>query len=149
MTISISIHAILSQVLAQSALRSLSDGQRPPMLNPDQSPALRALARGAFARVCLQMGPAINDCNIDNLDNTDNSDADLLQIETDDRRTVNPVALRLLIEHAIGAHILSEIYAGVNDEASALFSDDFEASLRALRTHTRLPVPSSLIRPYP
>lgn len=146
MTISISIHAILSQVLAQSALRSLSDGQHPPMLNPDQSPALRALVRGAFARVCLHMGPALTDCNADL---TDDPDSDLLQIETDDRRTGNPVALRLLIEHAIGSHVLSEIYAGTSDDASTLFADDFETSLRTLRAHTRLPVPSSLIRPYP
>lgn len=144
--ISISTDAIMAQVLAQAAMRNRLSSTRPAVLTTDHGAALRALAQGAFSRVCLVMAPVLADCNADAVDPVNG----MLTMDVDDRGllTLNPVALRVVIEHAIAVHILSEAYAGTDAGASAVFAADFEESMSLLRRAMREPSRGTRIHPW-
>lgn len=61
----------------------------------------------------------------------------------------DPVVLRLLIEHAFTAFILSEIYSPSDASISSLHADDYAASLRRLTRTVTSAAPSVRLRPYP
>ena len=144
--ISISTDAILAQVLAQAAMRNRLSATRPAVLTTDHGEALRALARGAFSRVCLVMAPVMSDCNVDAEDCTEG----MMRMEIDDHGllTLHPMALRAVIEHAIAVHVLSEAYAGTDAEASEVFARDFEESMSLLRRSMREPFRGARIRAW-
>lgn len=142
MIISLSINAIKSEVLAQTALRSHLRDYYPPMLEDEHADKLPNLARGIFAQVCLSIAPALRNCNV-------GEESDILQLELDDNLPCNAIALRLLIEHAISSKMLAEIYAGTDNEASAVFEQDYTAGMRCLRQSIQIPYsPSIQIIPH-
>ena len=142
MIISLSINAIKSEVLAQTALRSHLRDYYPPMLEDEHAEKLPNLARGIFAQVCLSIAPALRNCNV-------GEESDILQLELDDNLPCNVIALRLLIEHAISSKLLAEIYAGTDNEASEVFEQDYTAGMRCLRQSIQIPYsPSIQIIPH-
>lgn len=129
-------------MLAQTALRSHMSDYYPPMLAEEHEDCLSRLARGAFGQVCLTIAPMLTDCN------ADDRESDLLQLDIDDGYRGNPVALRLLIEHAVATKMLSEVYAGTDAAASAQFGDDFSETMSLLRRSLKIPYnPSIRIEP--
>ena len=84
------------------------------------------------------------DCNADEMD------GDLLQLDFHDDININPIALRLLIEHAISSRLLSEIYTGTDNDAAERFESDFCATLQRLRSCLKPKYnPGDRILPYP
>lgn len=150
MTFSLSINAILTQVLAETALRHLLHHDRPALLTADHREALATLARATFGMICLALIPAITDCSLGK--DTDTAadispDHDLLQADINTPAHVNPVALRLLLEHAIASHILAEAYAGSDTHLSATFAREYDTALQRARTTLTLGTPRASIIP--
>lgn len=89
-------------------------------------------------------------------DTSDTSDtsvtppADLLITFTlRDNCMADPVVLRLLIEHAVTAFILSEIYSRDDATTSALHADDYAATLHRITRTVSAANPPTRLRPYP
>lgn len=144
MKISLSIHAITAQVLAQTALRSHLRDYYPPMLHPEHADQIPPMVRGAMGEVCLAMAPWLADCDLG-----EETESDLMQLDFDENCRCNLIALRLQIEHAIVARMLAAIYSGTDNEASALFERDFQESLQRLRRSLHpLYTPGALITPH-
>ena len=142
MIISLSINAIKSEVLAQTALRSHLRDYYPPILEDEHAEKLPQLARGIFAQVCLSIAPALRNCNV-------GEESDILQLELDDNLPCNAIALRLLIEHAVSSKMLTEIYAGTDSEASAIFEQSYSTDIQHLRKSVQIPYsPSAQIIPH-
>lgn len=133
MRISLSIEAIRAQVLAQTALRSHMSDYYPPMLAEEHEEYLSRLARGAFGQVCLAIAPMLTDCEVGD------DGEDLMQLEIDDCIAGNPVALRLLIEHAVAAKMLSQIYSGTDNDAGEIFESDYVETMSLLRRGVKMP----------
>ena len=66
-----------------------------------------------------------------------------------DNCMADPVVLRLLIEHAFTAFILSEIYSRDNATTSALHADDYAATLHRITRTVSAANPPTRLRPYP
>lgn len=147
-TLSVSISAVTAQVLAQAALRYHAGRPQPGLLSDDRAPAIECLIRAAAAMVCTAMMPEIIGCP-DFETSPGDSGSDLMQFELRDTCGANPVALRLLTEHALYAHTLAEIYAGTDEEASATFAADFNAALRKISDAVRRPCTTTRFRPFP
>lgn len=66
-----------------------------------------------------------------------------------DNCMADPVVLRLLIEHAFTAFILSEIYSRDDATTSALHADDYAATLHRITRTVSAANPPTRLRPYP
>lgn len=146
MTFSLSVNAILTQVFAEAALRHHLHANRPALLTMDHREALATLARSAFGMICLALIPAVTECSL-GADPSTETDIDLLQADIDTPAHISPIALRLLMEHAIASHILAEAYAGSDPQLSATFSREYDTALQRARTSLTLPTPSATILP--
>lgn len=139
MTFSLSINVILTQVLAEAALRHHLKTDRPALLTLDHREALATLARGAFGMICLALMPAITDCTLGTDDAYPGTGHDLLQADIDIPSDISPVALRLLLEHAMASHILAEAYSGTDPHLSDTFRQEYDTALRSARSALTLP----------
>ncbi len=171
MTIALSINALTDNILALAAMRRAVSGNS-AALSRDQRPAIARLARGAAASVALALMPEITGCNV--LDEPDpfspaangggntsqGNDAgeiagdtappdEIITFTLRDNCTADPVVLRLLIEHAFTAFILSEIYSQTDAPASSLHADDYAATLRRITRTVTSAGPRVRLRPYP
>lgn len=149
MTISLSINSILAQVYAQTALRYSMNRPGSTVLTTDSRAAARTLAINAASQVCMALLPIIEDTNITGEEITapDSTD-DLLLFEIREGSDINLAAMRLLAEHAIAAHVLSEIYASTDSKAAQQFSDEAAQMFVRLRKMASCPRKASL-RPFP
>lgn len=66
-----------------------------------------------------------------------------------DNCMADPVVLRLLIEHAFTAFILSEIYSRADATTSALHADDYADALHRITRTVSAANPPTRLRPYP
>lgn len=149
MTISLSIDSIISTALAQTAIRHCMDGNRPPVPNHDNRPALSRLARGAFGHVCVALVPLIRRCDPPGADDCDNC-SDLMQFDIDDSHSLSGIGLRYLAEHAIESYLLSELYAGTDSETADRYNEQFTLALDKLRvTAACMEWSGAAITPYP
>lgn len=139
MTFSLSINVILTQVLAEAALRHHLKSDRPALLTLDHRPALATLATGAFGMICLALMPAVTDCSLGADALSPDPVHDLLQADIDLPDGTSPVALRLLLEHAIASHILAEAYSGTDTHLSDTFRREYDTAVRAARSALTLP----------
>lgn len=142
--ISLSLDAIIAQILAESALRFLGSESAPELLNSDQSKALETLVRARFNLSCLDLLPIIDDLN-------DGAEENLrtMSIEVRSIEPATAVVLRLALEHCIAIGTLSYIYSDSASSASALYAEAFEQArlrLRDIVLTSRLPADLS-IRP--
>ncbi len=136
MTFSLSINVILTQVLAEAALRHHLKTDRPALLTLDHREALATLARGAFGMICLAL---ITGCSLGTDDASPVTGHDLLQADIDIPPGTSPVALRLLLEHAMASHILAEAYSGTDPHLSDTFRQEYDTALRSARSALTLP----------
>lgn len=149
MTISLSINSILALVYAQTALRYSMNRPDSTVLTADSRAAVRRLAIDAASRVCLALLPIIEDTNVTAEEITDpDSTEEILLFEIREGSDVNLPAMRLLAEHAISTHVLSEIYASTDSTAAQMFSDEAAQMFVRLRRMASCPRKSGL-RPFP
>ncbi len=115
------------QVMSRAAMRHHLRSDRPALLHADHSEAIDMMVRSAFGLVCLAIMPMTSDCSMDN------SDGDLLSITAVVPPHPGPMVLRLLMEQAITAHVLAEVYAGSDAQMSGTYSDEFTSLTERLR----------------
>ncbi len=126
--ISLSVSQITNQVLAISAMRHVLSAARPPLLHADHTAAIALMIRSAFAQVCIALCPAATDCNIEQ------DDTEILSITLQLPPAVNAIALRLLMEHAITAHVLAQAYAGADLDMAERFTRQYRNAADSLHS---------------
>lgn len=176
MTIALSLNALTDNILALAAMRRAVGDTAFATLSRDRRPAIARLARGAAPSIALALMPEITACNLldepdpftpstpptatSNTPNTpatsltsvtsDTTPADLLITFTlRDNCMADPVVLRLLIEHAFTAFILSEIYSRADATTSVLHADEYAATLHRITRTVSAANPPTRLRPYP
>lgn len=128
MTITISIDSISARIFAQTAL-SYTIGDLPHnILTPDSSDALKVLAETAAANISLTLIPILDPPGFSNID------ADIISFHINDDCTVNPIELRLLIEHTMVSMLLSQVYSEADPIATDTYRIETERALSRLRS---------------
>lgn len=135
-SITISLTAVIKEILAQSALRHVLRNDVPGLLCRDQEPALRKLLDGVLARIILQLG-------IDSYDDMP-PDSDLFHFEIPAVLS-NASLFRALIEQAAANHVLATAYASADPAASAHFTRMGEASEKVASQMLAAAVPAFII----
>jgi len=113
--------------MARSAMHHHLNPHRPPLLHADHSEALDLIIRSAFGLVCLALLPAVTDCDIAL------NDPDILRIDISLSPATNLTATRLLVEHAIVAHVMAEAYSGCDTALSSDCTEEYTALADRLR----------------
>ena len=124
----ISAHAIMHEIYAVSALRSLSNDSSPvpPILTRHNAPALLRIIKYAFAFVVMKFIAHVESCNLNDESPSQSNDQNLTEdmILTVDIRVCSGTtaavagAMRVAIEHAVSAYALHIAYIGHDDKAS-------------------------------
>ena len=146
MTISFnfSTRAIMSEIYAASALRSLSNGSDytiPPVLTRHDAPTLQRLVKDAFAFVVMKFIAHVEACNLNNETNEEckdvnNSDDMILSVDlrvSHDLSVSLAGTMRVAIEHAIAAYTLHIAYIGHDDDASKTYLSIANEEVQHLR----------------
>lgn len=137
-SIAISTEAIVSTLLAETALRHHLSADRPPLLTRDQTPALIRLAEGEAAAIAAATGAAVSSsCD----------DVGILTLEMDIPATIAAPTVRLLIEKTVASRIAATAYAGVCSRTASAATSQAAETLAALRSLLSAPatiVPSRI-----
>lgn len=116
----ISIYAIISDILADNALRRRLGRSTPGLLTPDNREALAVTARAAAAQTAASAAPYITVVS---------DDGEIITIDTPESLSDAERGLTArLITHAAGRRTLAGLYAGSDPEMAACYTQSAEAS---------------------
>ena len=149
----ISAHAIMHEIYAVSALRSLSNDSSPvpPILTRHNAPALLRLIKDAFAFVVMKFIAHVESCNLNDespsvCNDQNNSEEMILTV---DMRVCSGTsaavagAMRVAIEHAVSAYALHIAYIGHDDKASdhylSLANENIQELKQTIMRQTNIP----------
>lgn len=140
----ISAHAVMQEIYAASALRTLSNAPSyrvPPILTRHNAPALLRLVKDAFAFVVMKFIAYVEACNLNDesstVSNVQNLSEDM--ILTLDLRMCSGTtaamagAMRVAIEHAIAAYALHIAYIGHDDSTSTHYLSIANENIQELK----------------
>ena len=149
----ISAHAIMHEIYAVSALRSLSNDSSPvpPILTRHNAPALLRLIKDAFAFVVMKFIAHVESCNLNDespsvCNDQNNSEEMILTV---DMRVCSGTsaavagAMRVAIEHAVSAYAMHIAYIGHDENASAHYlsiaNDNIQELKQTIMQQTNIP----------
>lgn len=150
----ISAHAVMQEIYAASALRSLSFNSSspvPPILTRHNAPALLRLVKDAFAFVVMKFITHVEACNLNDESPSQSNDQNLTEdmILTVDIRVCSGTtaavagAMRVAIEHAVSAYALHIAYIGHDDKASdhylSLANENIQELKQTIMRQTNIP----------
>lgn len=150
----ISAHAVMQEIYAASALRTLSNDPSyrvPPILTRHNAPALLRLVKDAFAFVVMKFIAYVEACNLNDesstVSNVQNLSEDM--ILTLDLRMCSGTtaamagAMRVAIEHAIAAYALHIAYIGHDDSTSthylSIANENIQELKQTIMQHSHIP----------
>lgn len=151
MTITISTELLTAQVLAYTAMRHHNSGGVRPALNGDRSEAINRLATSAFGIVCAHLTGILTDCNIDAIAEgaSGGESDDILRLDLVGNAGINPVLFRLTLERALFSHIMADVLAESDHEASARFEAEFTDLVERMRRSASPGTGAAQISRYP
>lgn len=123
----LSTAAILQEIYAAAALRSLDNNiEIPQLLTRDHQGALRLLIKDAFAFIVMKFIAHVESCNINDESEkgvADTSDSEEMILTLDLRMCDNITgnitgAFRIMLEHVIAAYALHICYIGKDNKTS-------------------------------
>ncbi len=149
MKITLSSNNILLQVYARAALDATVRDSYQTMLSPDRRAALQTLMAGVAAQLSVELLCVLVDTNVDKLQFDAEADT-LIEFELRDGSVASSAALRLLLEQAMVARLLDEVYSFGGDAAkSAAFADSYRMLLRRIASALSRPVADLRIARFP
>ena len=137
-SIAISTEAIVSTLLAETALRHHLSADRPPLLTRDQTPALARLAEGEATAIAAATGADISSPGDDGI---------IITLRMDIPATTAASTVRLLIEKTVASRIAATAYAGICPRTASAATSQAAETLAALRSLLSAPatiVPSRI-----
>lgn len=137
-SIAISTEAIVSTLLAETALRHHLSADRPPLLTRDQTPAPARLAEGEATAIAAATGADISSPGDDGI---------IITLRMDIPATTAASTVRLLIEKTVASRIAATAYAGICPRTASAATSQAAETLAALRSLLSAPatiVPSRI-----
>ena len=131
MTVALSVERVVSDGLAQAALRHIQGlSPRPAILTPDHRQAIRRMVRGSFGVLCLSLLPVIADCDMPAEGDCDADDIITMELKLEPSCGLQ--LFRLMAEHALSQRALALGLTDDDQEGADRMMESFGEAVRKM-----------------